>query len=421
MIGVVLVVAAILAQAPPDPVSKPDLSALRDQFRARKAMSADTVEAHNQLGLWCERNGLRDEAQAEFHSVLRLDPRRDSAWKHLGYRRHNGRWMTDAEVADEVAQVKADRHWVPILRKLHDGLHDKRPEKRDAAKAAILEIDDPRAVTALWLALAAGGTEEQILAVTAYEALPGETTARAIAVLTISGKTIKVRSRAIEALKHRKPSEYGPPLVALIRPPLRYEVTPVNGPGSIGVLTVEGRKHDSRRVYAPPSAPTISSQPGDIVTMDEFGLPQIHRSPGGAYTAIFVDEQGHPIDTAGMDKIKVGQNEVEARRAAADASRQLDEDVAAVEAINASIKNTNDRAIEVLEALTRESLGTDPKAWKAWLAKVQGNELIADRGRPKKIVTDVVTLTYQPSFSVAQPMVPIMIGSGKGIAHAAPS
>jgi hypothetical protein len=156
------------------------------------------------------------------------------------------------------------------------------------------------------------------------------------------------------------------------------------------------------------------------VTLDEFGLPQINRG-GGNYTAIYVDERGNPIDTSGMDKIKVGQNEVEALRAADDAARQLDQDVAVIEAINLSIKNTNDRAIDVLQALTKEHVGTDPQSWRKWLAKAQGKESAVERTRSKKVVTDFVTLTYEPTFSVAQPRVAIMTGSGKSIANCAPS
>ena len=56
--------------------------------------AAEVAAAHAKLGVWCEQNGLKPEAIAHFTQAVELDPYRDSAWKHLGYVKHNGRWMT---------------------------------------------------------------------------------------------------------------------------------------------------------------------------------------------------------------------------------------------------------------------------------------------------------------------------------------
>ena len=50
--------------------------------------------AHEKLGSWCEQQGLKDQATAHFSTAVQYDPYLDAPWKHLGYIRHRGRWMT---------------------------------------------------------------------------------------------------------------------------------------------------------------------------------------------------------------------------------------------------------------------------------------------------------------------------------------
>ena len=48
---------------------------------------------------------LKEQANAHLHEVLRLDPKRESAWKHLGYKRVGGHWIKP----EEAAAAKAER------------------------------------------------------------------------------------------------------------------------------------------------------------------------------------------------------------------------------------------------------------------------------------------------------------------------
>ena len=64
--------------------------------------------------------------------------------------------------------------------------------------------------------------------------------------------------------------------------PFKYEVKRVGGPGSPGILFVEGEKFNVSRFYAPPAAPNITPQPGDIVSYDASGMPS-HLAPGRSH------------------------------------------------------------------------------------------------------------------------------------------
>ena len=58
---------------------------------------------------------------AHFTTAVHLDPSRESSWRHLGYVKRNGRWISPeqaaAEAKDDREQRQANRHWEPLLRK----------------------------------------------------------------------------------------------------------------------------------------------------------------------------------------------------------------------------------------------------------------------------------------------------------------
>jgi len=69
------------------------------EYNGRRAKTPYTAEAHWRLALWCEEKGLKPEALAHLTTVVRLDPKREGAWKRLGYRREKGRWVTEAQLS----------------------------------------------------------------------------------------------------------------------------------------------------------------------------------------------------------------------------------------------------------------------------------------------------------------------------------
>ena len=58
-----------------------------------------------------------------------LDPYRESAWKHLGYVRHNGKWMSHEQIAaeekDALEQKRASRIWEPQFKRWKAWLKDR--------------------------------------------------------------------------------------------------------------------------------------------------------------------------------------------------------------------------------------------------------------------------------------------------------
>ncbi len=116
------------------------------EYEAKRQATPETAEAQWQLGLWCEENGLKAEATAQFTVVTQIAPDRIEAWHKLGCEWSNGRWIhaeqAAADRAEEEAQRKADMHWWPILMKWKNDLVFHGPV-RDRAVAALNQITDP--------------------------------------------------------------------------------------------------------------------------------------------------------------------------------------------------------------------------------------------------------------------------------------
>ena len=72
--------------------------------------------------LWCEQNGLKDQAVAHFHQALRLDPSARSPGSTWGTRRSaaggKSRRRRPRPKHEAQEQQRANKHWRPILEKL---------------------------------------------------------------------------------------------------------------------------------------------------------------------------------------------------------------------------------------------------------------------------------------------------------------
>ncbi|MFH1023399.1 MAG: hypothetical protein V1809_08405 [Planctomycetota bacterium] len=93
---------------------------LREEYQTRLAKVANggTADGWFALGEWCAEKLLKKEAEAAWRKTLTFAPDHEGARRALGYRRHQGTWMTEEEVRMAEGYVKFRGQWV-------------KPEERD--------------------------------------------------------------------------------------------------------------------------------------------------------------------------------------------------------------------------------------------------------------------------------------------------
>jgi hypothetical protein len=232
-----------------DPVRR----AIINEYLDRRAHTPDKADAQMKLAAWCDENGLKEQALAHYTAVTQLDPARDTAWKHLGYKKQGNRWVKPEEAAaakqEAARQKQADKHWRPKLEKLRDGLESKDAAKRAKAEQGLTEVTDPRAVPMIWALFARGGPRAQIAAVQVLGQIDGPSASNGLAVLAVFSPRAEVRRRATEALARRDPRDVVWRLIGLLHKPYGYQVRHVNGPAAPGELFVEGERFNLQRFY----------------------------------------------------------------------------------------------------------------------------------------------------------------------------
>ncbi len=100
----------------------PDRKAKVKEYLERRVRTPDRAQDQWKLALWCEENGLKQQASAHLYQVIRLDPSREAAWKRLGYKKLGGHWdkpeRLAAVKAEAQQQHKANDHWKAQLTKM---------------------------------------------------------------------------------------------------------------------------------------------------------------------------------------------------------------------------------------------------------------------------------------------------------------
>jgi hypothetical protein len=251
------------------------------EYESKRLRTPYTADAQFSLGVWADDHGLKEQARAHLTAVTRLDPLRDNAWKRLGYKKHDGRWITDGQLAAEKAEAEAqkiaDRKWKPLLEKYKAMLGQS--SKREEAEAALVEVTDPRAVPMIGQVFARAEAT-QPLAVQLLGQVDSPAASRTLAGLAVFSKSTDVRRLALETLKRRDPRDFVKLWIALIHKPIKFEVKPVGGPGSPGTILIEGDTAKLQRRYSPPGMPDIPTERQVRLTYDANGLPVLNESLG---------------------------------------------------------------------------------------------------------------------------------------------
>ena len=381
--------------SPESVASKAQADPTLAEYEARRLKAPYTADGQWALGIWADEHDLRDQARAHLTAVIRLDPSRDAAWKKLGYRRFEGRWRTDAQLAaskaESEARDRAEKHWPPLLAKWRGWLDS--PEKRAEAEAGLDSVDDPRAVSSVLKVFGRGTPAAQGLAVRLLGRIDTPGSSRGLAMLATWGGTPEIRRAAAEVLRHRDPREFLGPLVGGFRQVVRYEFGPVMGADGHSHLSlfVEGKQHNvqvtSNWVYNTPAQSTAPRLFAEGMPFDPYGV-QASQGPdfGYGYNAPAAMTgfgygmgalAGGKLDPASalVRQATYAAIERDAQIAQAQARKpaigpnfaaQTSAMMAQIDDYNATVPRDNAAIYASLGLITGQALPMDPEAWKGW-------------------------------------------------------
>jgi hypothetical protein len=361
-------------------------------------MSAD---ARWKLALWCEAHGLDDLAYVHFGEVISMDPKRDAAWKKLGFKKYGNRWATDKQIAELEDQKKGDKVWGPRLAKIHKDIHGTNGKaKKKLAQAELDKITDPRAVPSIYREFSRGGDSDQLILLDLLGQIDKPIASKVLALISVYGKTPDVRRQAIRILRERPSQDFIEVLVGLMSDEFKYEVRPVRGPGQPGVLFVEGEKFNFNRFYAPPVPPNVTPQPGDLIAYDRNGNPIINRPVAQTlFESSLVPGAGPNVTSSVVRanttfvQISPVDAQIEARQGAVVAQDQLEADVSLIKSINKDRRAFNDVVISVAKDTTGKDEGKTPKEWRESLP---GGKVSSPTAKPT--YSEMMALNYNPVF-----------------------
>jgi hypothetical protein len=364
-------------------------------YRARVRSNRRLAEAHVELGLWCDRNGLEPEETAHFTLAVHLDPYRDSSWKHLGYVKRNGRWISRDQAAaderDEREQKQADRYWEPLLKKWTAWLGDKR--HREEAENLLATVVDRRAVPSILRLFPIDRPEaDQLHRVRLLGRVDDPSSSRAIANQAIQTRFESVRRTAIETLKKRPPRDYAGNLVEMIHGTIHYEVKPVTGHDSRGALAIDAPRFRMLRTYDVPHAFELDRSFRGYVGYDDNGLPVVVQGRE-------LDDMKRQILNPQAIAAKVREIEIRTANMLAQATLaaqlEMAADINAIKLANDQAHDDNANVIPVLKSAAGApaSLGDDEDAWRGWWFDTLGYSYQAST---KPTFTQDVAAQYLP-------------------------
>ncbi len=384
------------------------LAARLAEYNARKAETPNTADAQWKLAAWCDKQGLTAEARSHYTAVTRLDPRRDAAWARLGCKKIDGRWLSPEEIARRSSENRAreisEKRAVPRLAKLRAWLGDKK--RHDVAEAALAAFTDPRAASAVMKVFGSGREADQAKAVQVLGQIDGPAASRELVVLALHGGSAEVRRAAIETLARRDARDFVPAVIEAFREVLKYEIRRVGGPGSPGVLFVEGKEYNVRRTYDPPPLPEQTRQflaqraEGVVIPVDTTEV----RFLQATNPQVPADLQAGARNLQDRRQAAIVQNIAEAQKATAAAQQQMLDDAAAIDRANDEARVWNDGVRNLLSAATGTDLGSDRESWSQWWADQQGYAVDSGSTRTtmKPTFDQAVPLNYAPNYIQAR-------------------
>jgi hypothetical protein len=374
----------------------------RREYLNRRASTPHTADAQLKLASWCAESGLKQQAIAHYIELSRIDPSRESVWKHLGFKKQGRRWVnSDVAAAQKIEaerQRHADQRWKARIERMRDGLEGTDSARRARARDDLAAVTDPGSVPTIVRVFGNGSEARQTTAVRLLAQIRGPAASQSLAALALDSQSAAVRQGAAEVIALRDPRDVIAPVIARVRKPYRYEVKPALGPGSPSDLIVDGQRFDIQRLHPMPNLDII---PFGVVQFD--GLPTVTgagNNPVQSGTVLAELSARLSAYQAQQRQMAIANTAAQIHERDLAVERTVQNQIRLIEDLNARINDSNERVLPLLEVVTGQTFGANPEPWRNWWIDQLDLTLVPDSSGGKPTTAETVKL---PKPNEAEP------------------
>jgi len=337
-------------------------------YQKKRDEAPDTVEGQLKLADWCRKELLADQERAHLTRVVELDMDHAEARGRLGFRRVDGQWRSEEELASAQAErqqrARDLKQWQRRIEQLAHNLENASTLGQKVSTERIRQIDDPRAIAALESILAPSSEEAGLLAVEVLDRFSQSDASLALARVAVFSRWEKVRQSATERLTRREEESFIPDLLDALSTPIESRQRLYRGRGGrlVYQMAVYREGKDERQLAILDTAYRRNALPGG----------------DGAQT--------------------LSRALADIRQTAAERQREI-------ERRNEQSRQLNERIGQVLASVTDQSAALSPEQWWSWWDSY--NEVYVE-GEKK------LRQSYSARQVSISDQVPIPTGTGSG-------
>lgn len=114
-----------------------------DELRARRQkIASNDPDGLFELASWAQANGLHTQAHALCKEILKLDDGHRGAWTMLGFRAHEGRWLTEEEYMAATGHVRYRGAWLEAkeAERLEEARRERETARAKEARLTAMEL-----------------------------------------------------------------------------------------------------------------------------------------------------------------------------------------------------------------------------------------------------------------------------------------
>ncbi len=207
-------------------------------YTIRRDETPPTAAGQLALANWCRKQDLVPQERAHLAQVLELNPNHADAHGRLGFRRVDGRWITETQIRESNEQLRAQLQaltaWRPRITKLRDDLSSRTQRERLLAESVIRSISDPEAIPAMEFVLSRDSEDAARMVLDALENMSDQRAALSLGRHAVMSAWPEIRQAAARALGKRPYDHFVPAMLASMFTPVSSQITIGAGPrGSV--------------------------------------------------------------------------------------------------------------------------------------------------------------------------------------------